>query len=166
MQSYAVPLLVWKVHLPPPCMKKIFFADLDDLGHGKTSAWHLGMPSKKKIAYNETFAYSGGRGVKKIPIISHFINGTFLKGRRGLKPLISCLILEKRIAKKEKTHKRGTAKSTFICEESRKMAPSGQNWPKLRMEGANGIRFPWKKKLKPCGLWPPIFIFWPLSRTS
>ena len=40
---------------------------------------------------------------------------------------------------------RGTAKSTFICEGSRKMAPSGRNWPTLCMEGANGIRFPWKK---------------------
>ena len=53
------------------------------------------MPSKKKIAYNETFAYLGGRGVKKIPIILHFINGTFFKGRRGVNHLTSCLILEK-----------------------------------------------------------------------
>ena len=38
----------------------------------------LGMPSKKKIVYNETFAYLGGRGSKKVPIILHLINGTFI----------------------------------------------------------------------------------------
>ena len=32
------------------------------------------MPSKK-IAYNETFAYLGGRGSKKIPIILPLIHG-------------------------------------------------------------------------------------------
>ena len=62
--------------------------------------------------------------------------------------------------------KRGTAKSTFICEGSRKTAPSGPKTPKLHMEGANGIRFPGKRKLKPYGLWPQIFLFWPLPRAS
>ena len=31
---------------------------------------------KKKIAQNETFAYLGGRGVKKIPFIYIIKNGT------------------------------------------------------------------------------------------
>ena len=38
------------------------------------------MPSKKKIAYNETLSYLGGRGSKTNPIILHLINGTFIMG--------------------------------------------------------------------------------------
>ena len=53
------------------------------------------MPSKKKIAYNETFSYLGGRGSKTNPIILHLINGTFIMGRRGSKFFVSCLILKK-----------------------------------------------------------------------
>jgi len=53
------------------------------------------MPSKKKIAYNETLSYLGGRGSKKIPIILHLINGTFIKGGRGSEFFVSCLILKK-----------------------------------------------------------------------
>ena len=49
-------------------------------------------------------------------------------------------------------NKRGTAKSTFICEGSRKTAPNGPQTPQLHMEGANGIRFPGEKNLKPYGL--------------
>ena len=61
----------------------------------------LGMPSKKKIAYNETFAYLGGRGSKKIPIILHLINGTFIMGGRGSEFFVSCLILKKSTQKGE-----------------------------------------------------------------
>ena len=50
---------------------------------------------KKKIAYNETFSYLGGRGSKKNLIILHLINGTFIMGRRGSKFFVSCLILKK-----------------------------------------------------------------------
>jgi len=53
------------------------------------------MPSKKKIAYNETLSYLGGRGSKKIPIILHLINGTFIMGGRGSEFFVSCLILKK-----------------------------------------------------------------------
>ena len=35
-----------------------------------------GSLQKKKIAQNETFAYLGGRGVKKIPFIYIIKNGT------------------------------------------------------------------------------------------
>ena len=55
----------------------------------------LGMPSKKKIAYNETLSYLGGRGSKKSPIIFHLINGTFIMGGRGSEFFVSCLILKK-----------------------------------------------------------------------
>ena len=55
----------------------------------------LGMPSKKKIAYNETLSYLGGRGSKTNPIILHLINGTFIMGGRGSKFFVSCLILKK-----------------------------------------------------------------------
>ena len=41
---------------------------------------------------------------------------------------------------------------------------SGPQTLKLHMEGANGIRLTGKKKLKPYGLWPQIFLFWPLSQ--
>ena len=54
---------------------------------------------KKKIAYNETFSYLGGRGSKKIPIILHLINGTFIMGGRGSEFFFSCLILKKTIQK-------------------------------------------------------------------
>ena len=54
----------------------------------------LGMPSKKKIAYNETLSYLGGRGSTKIPIICHSINGTFITGGRGSEFFVSCLILK------------------------------------------------------------------------
>ena len=40
---------------------------------------------QKKIAYNETFAYLGGRGSKKIPIILHLINGTFIMSHPKIK---------------------------------------------------------------------------------
>ena len=56
---------------------------------------------QKKIAYNETFAYLGGRGSKKIPIILHLINGTFIMGGRGSEFFVSCLILEKTTQKGE-----------------------------------------------------------------
>ena len=59
------------------------------------------MPSTKKIAYNETFAYLGGRGSKKIPIIPHLINGTFIMGGSGSEFFVSCLILEKTTQKGE-----------------------------------------------------------------
>ena len=60
------------------------------------------MPSKKKIAYNETFAYLGGRGSKKIPIILHIINGTFIMGGRGPEFFVSCLILNKKLLRRGK----------------------------------------------------------------
>ena len=59
------------------------------------------MPSKKKIAYNETLSYLGGRGSKKIPIILHLINGTFILGGRGSEFFVSCLILKKNTQKRE-----------------------------------------------------------------
>ena len=49
---------------------------------------------KKKITYNETLSYLGGRGSKRIPIILHSINGTFIMGGRGSEFFVSCLILK------------------------------------------------------------------------
>ena len=52
------------------------------------------MPSKEN-AYNETIAFLGGRGYKKNTIILYLINGTFMKGVRGSKLFVSCIIQKK-----------------------------------------------------------------------
>ena len=61
------------------------------------------MPSeKKKIAYNETFSYLGGGGVKKIPTIPHLINGTFFMGRGGLNSVSHVSFLKKCLSRRRK----------------------------------------------------------------
>ena len=56
---------------------------------------------KKKITYNEKFAYLGVGGVKKIPTILNFRNGTFFSGRGGQNFMFYVSFLEKSLLRRD-----------------------------------------------------------------
>ena len=80
--------------------------------HGAAS---LGMPSKKKIAYNETLSYLGVGGLKKIPTILHFRNGTFFYGRGGQNYIFYVSFLEKSSLRRENFQIYSPSIANFHC---------------------------------------------------
>ena len=82
--------------------------------------WHLlkllrDAFKKKKIAYNETLSYLGVGGLKKIPTILHFRNGTFFYGRGGQNYIFYVSFLEKSSLRRENFQIYSPSIANFHC---------------------------------------------------